>query len=350
MRKYFFRSMTLLAVLLVQGGCSEPPKQSSVATELETAQVWPEPPAPARIRYVRSVVSPSDWGIKQNFLGQAFDMLTGKTPVHFVRPTGVVERDGVLYVADPGAPGLFLYDAKQERASQFGSVGDEALVSPVALALGPADTLFLVDSWQKNVYVLNRNGELRRLFAHEGLQRPSAVAFDAAGERVYVADSMAHHVLAYGLDGRLLQTIGSNGTADGEFNSPTHLAVERDGTLLVTDALNFRVQAFDRSGHFLWKIGKAGDGGGDFAAPKGVAADSEGQVLVVDALFDALQIFKPDGSLLLGFGGEGRRAGQFWLPNGLFIDPLDAVYVADSYNRRIQIFQRIAAPNQEAAK
>ncbi len=343
-----FLLMLLLAALIVQGGCSESPTQPSRAPE--AAIVWPDPPAPARMRFMRSVASPPDWGITQGFLGRALDLLTGKTPVRFVRPTGVVERDGVLYIADPGAPALFVYDVKQERALQLGNVGDETLVSPVALALGPADTVFLVDSFQKNVYQLDRNGGFRRLFAHDGMLRPAAVAYDAAAERVYVADSMAHHILVYAIDGRLLQTIGSNGIANGEFNSPTHLAVSGEGTLLVTDALNFRVQAFDRSGRFLWKIGKAGDGAGDFAAPKGIAADSEGQVLVIDALFDALQIFKPDGSLLLGFGGQGKRAGQFWLPNGLFIDPYDTVYVADSYNRRIQIFQRMAAANPETAK
>lgn len=334
--------LLLLALLLMASGCSEQPVQPAAAAEPEPGLVWPKSAAAPRVRFLRSVASASDWGIAKGFLARVIDGLTGKDARYFVRPTGVAERDGVLYVADPGAQVLFVFDVKQNRVLRQRRVGQDLLVSPVAVALGPADTLFLVDSWHKKVYMLDRNGQLRREVAHQGLERPAAVAYDADGERLYVADSKGHHVQVFTPDGRQVQSLGSLGRSDGQFNSPTHLAVTRDGTLLVTDALNFRVQAFDRSGRFLWKIGKVGDGSGDLAAPKGVAADREGQVLVVDALFDAVQIFKPDGTLLLGFGERGTQAGQFWLPNGIFVDPQDIVYVADAYNRRIQVFQRVA--------
>lgn len=349
MHKHFFQSIMLALLLFQSGGCETPLLTHAAAASVQEAgPVWPKPPAQARIRYLKSVASPADWGIAQGFFGRMLDALTGHKDLHLVRPTGVVERDGLLFVADPGAQALILLDSKQNHALKVRRIGEDTLVSPVALALGPADTVFLIDSWLKKVYALDAQGKLRQMVAHEGLQRPAALAWDAAGERLYVADSMAHHVLAYALDGRLLQTIGKNGRADGEFNSPTHLALTRDGTLLVTDALNFRIQAFDRTGHFLWKIGKVGDGAGDFAAPKGIAVDSAGQVLVVDALFDALQIFKQDGTLLLGFGERGAHPGQFWLPGGVFIDPQDTLYVADSYNQRIQVFQRIAVPAELA--
>jgi len=342
--------LLVLSLLLTASGCSEQPVQPASAAAPEHRLVWPKSAAAPRLRFLRSVASASDWGIAKGFLARVIDGLTGKEALHFVRPTGVAERDGVLYVADPGAQALFVFDVKQNHVLQQRRVGQELLVSPVAVALGPAGTLFLVDSWHKKVYMLDRNGQLRREVAHQGLERPAAVAYDADGERLYVADSKGHHVLVFAPDGRQLQSFGNLGKADGQFNSPTHLAVTRDGNLLVTDALNFRVQAFDRSGRFLWKIGRVGDGSGDFAAPKGIAADREGHVLVVDALFDAVQIFKPDGTLLLGFGERGTRAGQFWLPNGIFVDPQDIVYVADAYNRRIQVFQRIADGEPGAAQ
>jgi DNA-binding beta-propeller fold protein YncE len=324
------------------------PAHAAATAEQVPGPVWPKPPAPVRIRFLKSVATPTDWGVSQSFFRHLLDALTGNKDLHLVRPTGVVERDGMLYVADPGALSLFLFDARQNNAFRVSRIGEETLVSPVALALGPADTLFLADSRLKKVYALDRQGQLRQVVAQQGLQRPAALAYDAVSERLYVADSMAHHVLVYALDGRLLQTIGRNGRANGEFNSPTHLAVTGNGTLLVTDALNFRVQAFDREGRFLWKFGKVGDGAGDFAAPKGVAADSAGEVLVVDALFDAVQIFNQNGTLLLGFGEHGVRPGQFWLPGGLFVDPQDTVYVADAYNQRIQVFQRVAVPTEVA--
>lgn len=338
----------IAGLLLFHAGAGVTTMPVHAALAIEQQLVWPKPPAPARIRYLKSIAGPADWGIAKGFFGRLLDKLTGNKDFHFVRPTGVVERDGVLYVADPGAQSLFLFDARRNSAQQLNRVGRETLVSPVALALGPADTLFLVDSRLKKVYALDRLGQLRQVVAQQGLQRPVALAYDTAGERLYVADSLAHQVLVYALDGRLLQTIGKNGRGDGEFNAPTHLALTRDGTLLVTDALNYRIQAFDRAGRFLWKFGKHGDGAGDSAAPKGIAVDSAGNVLVVDALFDAVQIFRQDGVLLLGFGERGTRLGQFSLPSGLFIDPQDIVYVADAYNQRIQVFQRVAVTGEAA--
>ena len=49
------------------------------------------------------------------------------------------------------------------------------------------------------------------------------------------------------MQGSVLQTIGSNGEGDGEFNYPTELRLHGDN-LAVVDAMNFRVQVLDRSG------------------------------------------------------------------------------------------------------
>lgn len=309
-----------------------------------TAPEWPRPPATARVRFVKSVASAADWGVTRGLLGRLSDSFTGRRDVRFVRPTGVAERAGVLFVADPGAQALFIFDAGRRRVITVARVGDRLLVSPVSVALGPDETVFLVDSVLKQVYSIDGSGKLLRIVVAQGLARPAAVAFDAARGRLYVADSMAHAILVFAPDGRLLTALGSKGREDGRFNSPTHLAMAGDGSLLVTDALNFRVQVFDPDGKFRRKFGEHGDGAGNFAAPKGVAVDRSGHIYVADALFDAIQVFQDDGQLLLGFGEQGAKAGQFWLPNGLFIDDTDILYVADAYNRRIQLFQVLPTP------
>jgi DNA-binding beta-propeller fold protein YncE len=301
-----------------------------------------------RIRFVGSVANPADWGIVQNVFTRIVDMLTGETPLRFVRPTGVAVHDKVLFVADPGVPALFVLDAKRNAARQISDAGDLALQSPVAVALGPSDTVFVADSALKTILSFDGDGRLIRRITHPELARPAALAYDDKSDRLYVADSQAHRIVVFSASGEFRQAFGRRGSRDGEFNAPTHVALTREGNLLVTDALNHRLQAFDATGRFLWKLGEAGDGAGSFAAPKGVAADSRGRVYVADALFDAVQIFKPAGALLLGFGQRGSGPGQFSLPGGLYIDARDKVYVADSYNHRIQIFERIEAGGKGA--
>jgi DNA-binding beta-propeller fold protein YncE len=337
------------AVLMLAGtGCGQAPTTTPREPQVPPESlVWPKPPAPARIRFARSVETPADWGVSDSGFQRMIDRLTGQAPFRFVRPTGVVARGKVLYVADPGAQALVIFDPAERRERSLAKIGEEGLVSPVALALGPANKIFLVDSALRKVFVLDDQGKLQWTIGGEGrLARPAGVAYDAARDRLYVADAAAHRIIVFAGDGRMLESFGGNGADPGEFNFPTHLALTREGNLLVTDTLNYRVQILNPQGQPLASFGRVGDGSGDFAAPKGVGTDSSGNIYVVDALFDAVQVFTGDGMLLMGFGERGTRPGRFWLPNGLFVDAKDAIYVADSYNQRISVFERVPVSEQ----
>ena len=339
----------MVAVLLTAcAGGPAPVVGSEAATAVPV--VWPKPPEQARIRYLRSVAGPQDWGITRSAWRRLTDALSGRSAETFQRPGAVAERDGVLYVADPGAAALWLLDAKRDRYTRVTQVGDQALASPVALALGPDGAVFVADTALKAVFLLDRDGALIRTFSIQGLERPAGLAWDASARQLYVLDSLRHRITVFDGNGAFLRTMGESGSADGQFNHPTHLALDADGALLVTDALNFRVQLIARDGRFLGKFGQAGNGSGDFAGPKGVAADGDGHYYVVDALFDAVQIFDRQGRLLLGFGDHGSGPGQFSLPNGIFISTDDKVYVADAYNRRVQVFLGAIATAKEQTK
>lgn len=334
----------LIALVMAVAGCevssrSAEPKQPATEAGAYERLVWPQPPAMSRIRYVRSIAEPRDLGIKKSFFGRLIDAVTGNHSGRLVRPTGVAESDGVIYVADSGAQAVWIFDPANQRSVKVEKVDGTDLISPVAVADGPEGSFFVADSYLKKVFLLDRQGKLLRTVAEEGLERPAALAYDQAAGRLYVADSVGQRIAVYASDGRHLSTWGKRGYGDGEFNYPSYLALDRSGVLLVTDALNYRVQAFDRNGKFLWKIGHHGDGSGDFASPKGVAVDSEGDLYVVDALFDAVQIFDEEGALLLQFGDRGTAPGEFWLPEGAFINKQDRIYVADSFNGRIQVFE-----------
>jgi DNA-binding beta-propeller fold protein YncE len=342
-----------LAATLLLVACSGHAPRADSEGNAAVSPVWPKPPAAERIRYLRSVSGPQDWGISRSFFRRLFDALSGRGEERFIRPSAVAERDGVLYVADPGAQALWILDAPRERYARITQIGEQGLLSPVALALGADGTVFVADTALKEVFLVDRDGVLVRTFSSQGLERPAAVAWDETAQRLFVLDSLRHRVAVFDAEAKLLANLGENGKEDGQFNHPTHLAFDAseggEAPLLVTDALNFRIQAIDRKGGYLWKFGKVGNGAGDFAAPKGIASDRAGHVYVVDALFDAVQIFDRQGRLLLGFGERGSAPGQFVLPSGIYISAEDKVYVADVYNRRIQIFLGAIATAAKAA-
>jgi DNA-binding beta-propeller fold protein YncE len=290
---------------------------------------------------------PADVGVKRSLWRRVADFVAGADEEWLVRPTGVAADGQRVYVADPGARALWILDPAAGEVRRVREATGGALASPVAVAIGPRGLVFVADSERAEVLAYDAGGAPAGTAARAGLRRPAGLAYDAARDRLYVADSAAHRIAVFASDGRPLGTLGRRGTGPGEFNFPTHLALDREGRLLVTDSLNFRLQALDAEGAFQRSFGLHGDASGEFASPKGVALDSAGHVYVVEALFDAVQIFDRSGRYLLAFGERGTAPGQFSLPGGVSIDGKDRIYVADSYNQRIQVFQYLRGAGDE---
>ncbi len=328
--------------LLIAGGCA--------GTELRTenpgsgtqgpAPVWPSPPQPPRIRYVRTISGPSDVGIRKSWMKRVIDNIFGKEDMEerILRPYGVFADARRVYITDPGAHVLRVFDVKEERYFEIKETKKEELISPIGVAADRDGEIYLSDSVLKGVFVFDKAGKyLREMGSPDEFLRPAGIALDE--DRTYVVDTHRHQVLVFRKKtGELISRFGKNGAGEGEFNYPTNIFI-RNGLLYITDSMNFRVQVLRTDGSFLSAFGKAGDGSGDFSKPKGIAVDSEGNIYVSDAHFDSVQIFDGKGRLLLGFGHTGRGAGEMVLPAGVFIDEKDMVYVADSYNNRVQVFQ-----------
>src|SRR6266705_151076 len=75
---------------------------------------------------------------------------------------------------------------------------------------------------------------------------------------------------------------GGKGTGKGEFDSPTGIAVDANGNVLVADTNNERIEKFSPTGAFLSIIGTKGSGQGQLGAPNGIAVDRTGNIYVAD--------------------------------------------------------------------
>jgi DNA-binding beta-propeller fold protein YncE len=330
-----------LAALLLASGCST--TSNLISDQPAATRVWPEPPNEPRIAYVRAFSRPADLGITKGFFEQLAEFFVGESDAHLVRPMAVVETsDGSLYVADPGAKGVQCFDVQRGRYRFVQRAQDQPLPSPVGLAVGTRDEIYVADSALAQILVIEPGAELATPLALEvTLQQPTGLVFDPVGQQLVVVDTAAQQVVVIGLDGKQRARFGRRGSGDGEFNFPTLIGRDNTGRLYVTDSLNFRIQMFDSTGHFLGRFGQVGNASGDLSRPKGVATDRFGHVYVVDSLLHALQIFDRDGTFLLDIGGQGQAAGEFWLPTGLFISNNDTIYVADSHNQRVQVLRYI---------
>ncbi len=173
---------------------------------------------------------------------------------------------------------------------------------------------------------------------------PRGLAVDRQGF-VYVTDSGNHRIQKFDLEGNYLLSWGGQGNAPGQFQEPWGLAVDEEGRVYVADLWNHRIQVFDGEGNSInqWGThaqvqGLEPDTAGLFWGPRDVAIGDEGWVLITDTGNKRVQVFDPDGEFLTMFGGFGLEPGQMNEPVGVAVGPDGRIYVADTWNRRVQVF------------
>ncbi len=166
---------------------------------------------------------------------------------------------------------------------------------------------------------------------------PTCVAVDTM-DNVYVVDNFNFRIQKFGSNGNLITKWGKEGFGNGEFLYPACAAIDSMGNVYVTDSYLNRIQKFDSNGNFIktWGIGGIGDG--EFQGPTGIAVDSVDNVYVSDFLNHRVQKFDSNGDFIAKWGSGGSGNGEFLGPMGIVVDEEGNVYVVDNGNARIQKF------------
>jgi DNA-binding beta-propeller fold protein YncE len=142
-------------------------------------------------------------------------------------------------------------------------------------------------------------------------------------ETVLVAEQETNRVSHFALDGTFIGIFAGtskSGSKDGEFHHPQDITVlQSSGEVAVADGENHRVQIFDRDGKYKRKFGTKGtEVDGQFDSPSGIASDAHGNLLVIDET-DRLQVFSSEGKHLCtrrGFGLGVASDGIAWSADG----------------------------------
>lgn len=166
---------------------------------------------------------------------------------------------------------------------------------------------------------------------------PTSLAIDSTG-RVYVADEYTHRIVVFEPDGDFVADWGVQGTGPGQLDSPSGLAFDKDDNLYVSDHRNQRIQKFTRDGQYLSGFGSAGSGEGELNLPWGLTVDAGGEVYVADWGNDRVQRFTADGVHVATYGRPGSGDGELRRPADVAVDGEGYVHVADWGNERVQVF------------
>jgi DNA-binding beta-propeller fold protein YncE len=310
--------------------------------------VWPGTPEKPRMQYLWSIQRITG-ALKSGSVLEAIaggyshgNILESRESPLLINPHGVfVDDRNILYITDTGAARVAVVDLSSMSSSFIIGDRDFTLSSPIGVVSDGKGRIYITDSELRRVIVFSNNGKFKFFFEGD-FKRPTGIAIDLEAQKVYIADTWAHKIFVYTLEGKRIGSFGSLGKNIGQLKYPTHLAVGPQGKVYVSDTLNFRVQIFSPAGEVQSSFGLAGDNFQYFDKIKGIALDSEGHIYVTDSAQDMVMIYDQQGRLLLFFGKKGSFYGDFYLPAGIYIDKQDRVFVADALNGRVQAFQYLA--------
>ncbi len=164
---------------------------------------------------------------------------------------------------------------------------------------------------------------------------PTGIAVDGSGN-VLVADTGNGRIETFSPTGAFLSIIGTKGSGQGQFAHPNGIAIDRVGDIYVADAGNHRVLKLKPDGTFIaeWKGPELG-----FYGPRRIGVGPDDSIYVVDQGHNRIVKFSPDGQVSTTWGSKGKGDGQFDDPTSVAVDPItNKVYVADPRNKRIQLF------------
>jgi sugar lactone lactonase YvrE len=284
------------------------------------------------------------------------------------------DKKGNLFVADSGSSSIKKIDqsgvvstfagADGQAGYTDGEAANARFRAPIGIAVSEEGTVYVADSYNDRIRVI-RDGKVYTLAGGDrgftdgagGTARfntPSGIAVSEEGT-VYVADSYNDRIRII-RDGRVYTLAGGDrGFADGSggtarFNTPSGLAVTKDGAILVADLGNRRIRAVQPDGTTTTIAGSGNGelkdgllGSADLVAPSAFAIDETGTIFVADG--NAIRVIRQGMFPYVQTIAGGRRglkdasakAAAFSRPSGLALDANGNVFIADSDNQLVRV-------------
>jgi DNA-binding beta-propeller fold protein YncE len=175
-----------------------------------------------------------------------------------------VDPNGNVLVADTGNGRVEKFSPIGTFLSIIGAKGSGRgqLADPNGIAIDRSGNIYVAEIGSNSrVLKLGPDGTFVAEWA-PGLYGPRRIAI-GPDDSIYVVDSGRNRIVKFSPDGQVLASWGSEGSGDGQFNGLSSVAVDpTTDRVYVADPLNRRIQVFDSNGKFLskWAVLEWGQG------------------------------------------------------------------------------------------
>jgi sugar lactone lactonase YvrE len=255
---------------------------------------------------------------------------------------------------------------------------------PHHLAVTPNGDVYLADTWNNRVrkidgktgVITNVAGTGDKGYSGDGGPATKAkfggiycLAFDAKGEKMYVADLDNRRIRVVDLSSGIVTTVAGNGEKgvpkDGDdaksspLVDPRAVAVDAKGNVYILERSGHALRVVDPDGKIrsvagTGKTGATGDGGpakeATFNGPKHLCVDKDGNVLIADTENHLIRKYLPKDGKIVRVAGNGKKGNagldgppdqaELNQPHGVTVNAAGTIFISDSSNNRVLKIER----------
>lgn len=256
------------------------------------------------------------------------------------------DGSGDVYITDPRVGSVYFYDEGLLPRAEL-----KGLNRPLGIAVDTHGHMLVGNDGRDNVEVYDlATGEMVATFGQERVIMPNALSVGPDGN-IFVTDSRSHRVWVYDSDYQYIGSIGSPGFAADELFFPVDTEImERyvDGVFVkevfVADQGNERIQVYAMDGHLLRTIYPGECVMGTCLPPRlanlqALDTDNLGRLHALDNFEAVVSILDPaTGDYLGEYGQYGVGPGFLWVPFGLVIHDSGASVVTSGQGIRLEVY------------
>lgn len=280
----------------------------------------------------------------------------------FDEPRGIAAdiATGNTYVVDMGNHRVESFAFDGAFAGSWGGTGSavsfgstDAGLGPTGIAVGYDGLIYIADTWNHRVVVLNSNGEAVREFGSFGdtADAPDATAqpglffgpraVAVTGDEIFVVDTGNERVQVFSPDGTFLRAWGGNGNGPTQFVEPVGIVIGPDGRVYVADSGNARISVFQRDGTPMAQWPVDAWSGQQYFEPY-LAIDNEGLLYATSSGTGSVEVYDLDGDFITSLTSTGLE--PFQRPIGITQGANRQMMVTDAGANAVLQFTPVEPP------